>query len=73
MVPAPKNIKTDHPTHPRLGMESHGFPACPEMVWTDINQHLDIYAGHSPQDAYTETLQESVEAPFSLLRLDKRI
>ena len=34
MVPAPKNIKTDHPTHPRLGMESHGFPACPEMVYT---------------------------------------
>ena len=28
-------------------MDSHGFPACPEMVWTDINQHLDIYAGHS--------------------------
>ena len=73
MVPAPKNIKTDHPTHPRLCMEAHGFPACPEMVLTDINQHLDIYAGHSPQDAYTETLQESVEAPFSLLRLDNRI
>lgn len=69
MVPAPENIKTDHPVSPRLGMEPHNFPACPEMVWTDINQHLDIYAGHSPQDAYTETLQESVEAslPFFIL------
>ena len=69
MVPAPENIKTDHPVPPRLGMEPHNFPACPEMVWTDINQHLDIYAGHSPQDAYTETLQESVEAslPFFIL------
>ena len=43
------------------------------MVWTDINQHLDIYAGHSPQDAYTETLQESVEASLPFFHLDKRI
>ena len=73
MVPAPENIKTDHPVSPRLGMEPHNFPACPEMVWTDINQHLDIYAGHSPQDAYTETLQDSVEASLPFFHLDKRI
>ena len=73
MVPAPENIKTDHPVPPRLGMEPHGFPACPEMVWANTSQHLDVYAGYPPEDAYPEALHEPVEAPFSLLRLDKRI
>ena len=73
MVPAPENIKTDHPVPPRLGMEPHGFPACPEMVWANTGQHLDVYAGYPPEDAYPEALHEPVEAPFSLLRLDKRI
>lgn len=69
MVPAPENIKTDHPVPPRLGMEPHGFPACPEMVWANTGQHLNVYAGYPPEDAYTETLQESVEAslPFFIL------
>ena len=73
MVPAPENSKTDHPVPTRLGMEPHGFPACPEMVWAHIGQHLDVYAGYPPEDAYPEALQEPVEAPFSLFRLDKRI
>ena len=73
MVPAPENIKTDHPVPPRLGMEPHGFPACPEMVWANTGQHLNVYAGYPPEDAYTETLQESVEASLPFFHLDKRI
>ena len=69
--PLPRILKLIIPS--LLALEPHNFPACPEMVWTDINQHLDIYAGHSPQDAYTETLQESVEASLPFFHLDKRI
>ena len=73
MVPAPENIKTDHPVPPRLGMEPHGFPACPEMVWANTGQHLDVYAGYPPEDAYPEALHEPVEASLPFFHLDKRI
>ena len=54
-------------------MEPHGFPACPEMVWANTGQHLNVYAGYPPEDAYTETYRNLSKLPFLFFHLDKRI
>lgn len=55
MVPAPENIKTDHPAPPRLGMEPHDFPACPEMVWANTVSIL-TYTLAIPRKMHTRKL-----------------
>ncbi len=43
------------------------------MARTDYRRGPHLLAGHSPQDAYTEALQELIEASLPFFHIDKRI